>query len=118
MALPKKNRLRKKDFPKLFLYKDKGYSKFFFLIYQKDDKLPERFKLALSVSKKISNKATIRNKIKRLVTEIFKEIIIKSKINKTIILLKPKKEILKSDPLVVKRDLEYLLLSKGIINNK
>lgn len=62
--LPKKFRLQRREIEELKSLRNKIIQgSFFGLIYQK---LPSERKFALIISNKISNKATVRNKIKRL----------------------------------------------------
>jgi len=70
--LPRKNRLRKKKEIEEVLKKGKKISGYFFSLYFLKNQLPFS-RAAFSVSKKISNKAFQRNKIKRWLREFFRQ---------------------------------------------
>lgn len=81
--LPTKNRLRKKiDIEKVFKNGKSYREKFLILKIIKNNLTESRF--GFSISQKISKKAVVRNKIKRLLNAVLQEIIKKEKINKTI----------------------------------
>ena len=69
MALNKKNRLkRQKDFEGVFKQGKAAKGNFLFAKYRKNDLDPPR--LAFIVSAKVSRKAVVRNRIRRILSEI------------------------------------------------
>lgn len=99
----------KKDFEKLFEKKTSYYSSFFIIHASKNNK--PTFRFAISVNKKNFKKAVDRNKIKRQIRSIIREIE-----NKKIgidFLIIPKNNFLKAEFLKKKNDL-LKLLSKNV----
>lgn len=76
--LSEQNRLKKKkDFEKVFK-RGKGYRKDFLFLKTKNNDL-DFSRFGFVVSKKISNKAVVRNKVKRQLREIVRKKILKIK---------------------------------------
>ena len=70
--LPDKNRLKKKkDFEKV-LKEGRGIKEDFLILKVRKNK-PKKLRFGFVVSKKISKKAVVRNKIKRRLREVIKE---------------------------------------------
>jgi len=68
--LPKINRIKKKkDFEKIFKKKEKSFRNKLFVLKISENKLPYT-RFGFVVSKKISSKATIRNKIRRRISSV------------------------------------------------
>lgn len=110
--LNKKNILNKKNFQKVY-QKGKFFKNIFFNLRVSFNK-SRNSHFGIVVSKKISNKATQRNKYKRWVAEIIKKNLlhIKTPIN-TIVSVKPL--INKSDFTQTKQELEGLFRESGLL---
>jgi ribonuclease P protein component len=110
-----KNRLKqKKDFIEIFK-KGKGFEEdLLFLKIKLNNSKKNRF--AFVVSKKVSNKAVIRNKIKRILREIIRKKILKIKPGiDGILIVKPGIE--KKDFLEIEKMVENLLKKANTLND-
>lgn len=70
MAVPKEYRLTKNEFKRVFEKGKTVKSSFFFIKFLKNK--DEHLRLAVAISTKISKKSTVRNKIRRMATEILR----------------------------------------------
>jgi len=105
--LAKQYRLRKnRDFESVFKKGKTLSGKYFFLKVQKNDLQINRF--GFIVGKKITNKAVLRNKIKRRLREVVKENLDRVKLGFDIVIV-AKPEILDKNYQQIKNDLENLL---------
>lgn len=114
--LSKENRLkRKKDFKEVFK-KGKGFGKDFLFLKIKKNNLKKKSRFSFIVSKKISKKAVVRNKIKRRLREVIREELprIKPGIDGVFI---AKKNIEKKDFLEIKENVIQLLKKTEILND-
>ena len=107
--LPQKNRLRKKKEIERVLKRGKKISGRFFSLYFLKSQLPFS-RVAFSVSKKISNKAFQRNKIKRCLREFFRqEFFSKERKANLDILVIVQKNFLKNNSHSVKEEIRKIL---------
>jgi len=110
--IAKKHRIDAKSIP--YILKN-GYlfiSKLFIVKYKKNDKKINRF--TTIISKKISNKANIRNKLKRQIHETIRKNIKESKNKQIDIILIPKKNILRKTFKKIEEDIKNLILNKEL----
>ncbi|MCA9356232.1 ribonuclease P protein component [Candidatus Nomurabacteria bacterium] len=104
--LSKRHKLSKKDFDILDGLKKKKVSQSLFsLVYNKNNEKPS--KISVVVSKKISKKATDRNKLKRLIFDQFKDFTLKNKGFSVVVY--PKKEALTNQN-TLKKELKETIL--------
>ena len=104
------NRLKKqKDFDIVFNKGKRVYTKTLTLLYIVKDS----FKVGISLSKK-HGKATVRNRIKRLIRAAVREITINNTKNYYVVILPKVSE--KYDFFEIKKDLSYALIKGEIIN--
>jgi len=113
--LPKENRLKKKkDFKEVFK-KGKGFRKDFLFLKIKNNSF-KKIRFGFIVSREISKKAVIRNKIKRRLREIIKKELSKIKPGIDGVLI-AKKGIEKKDFLEIKEVVFQLLKKAKIFND-
>lgn len=111
--LPKQYRLKKKKDFELVFKKGKTFNdKFLFLKLRKNNLEFNRF--GFTIGLKISKKAVVRNKIKRLLREAIREKLndIKSGFD---VVIRVRTEIINKDYEEVKKELESLLEKAGLI---
>lgn len=103
---------KKKDFDIILKSKSKFYSNNFVLRFSKNELSKSRF--CVVISKKISKKAVIRNKIRRRIYEIIRLNYDKIKPGFDFMIL-PKLSVLKLDYCDIERDLNYVFKKANIL---
>ncbi|MDD3284886.1 MAG: ribonuclease P protein component [Patescibacteria group bacterium] len=111
--IAKKFRFGKKaDFDRVFNSQNKFYSNNFVLRFYKTKNLNNRFSIV--VSKKISKKAVVRNKIRRRVYEILRFNLEKMKISYDIIFL-VKKGVVDMEYFDIEKEIFYILKKSRLL---
>ncbi len=111
--LPKKKRIPRILFKKIISSKLGGYSKYFSIRYSEPDNTEVRF--AVSVSKKVSKSAVIRNKTRRRVYSAAASLLPSLKNGLYFISVKAGAESLKLED--IKAELQKMLLKNGFVSS-
>lgn len=111
--LDKENRLKKqKDFELVLKEKEAFLGKF--LILKKTKNNLKQSRIGFVISKKVSKKAVVRNKIKRRIREIVRINLKRIKKGYDIIFF-AKKSIVEKDYQEIEKEVEYLFIKAGLI---
>ncbi len=111
--LKKKYRIKKEtDFRQIFKEGEKAINSFIFLKFKKNDLSITRF--GFSVGKKVSNKAVLRNKIKRILNQIIKKELDRINPGFDVVVVVSNK-IINKDHTEIKAELDKLLKKTGIL---
>jgi len=111
--LKKEYRIKKNDEIQLLMSKKKTVGNLYFVVYYHKNHDQEHFRFALSVPKKYGN-AVQRNKIKRRIREVIKDISIEKKIDFFVVVKTKARELNFND---IKTNLLNLLLNANILKD-
>lgn len=111
--MKKEYRIKKNDEIQLLMSKKKTVGNLYFVVYYHKNHDQEHFRFALSVPKKYGN-AVQRNKIKRRIREVIKDISIEKKIDFFVVVKTKARELNFND---IKTNLLNLLLNANILKD-